>query len=82
LKTQTQTALTAGVRSGCIGAMKIIAALLSLAIETSCTTLANRRDLYSPQPSPEIQRPAISTTATTTTTRSDREEITSPPGNR
>jgi len=51
--------------------MKTVAALLLLALETSCTTLANRRDLYSPQPSPEIARV---TETTTTTTRTQREE--------
>jgi hypothetical protein len=72
--------LTLSAGFDCIGPMKILAALLFLAIETSCTTLANRRDLYSPSPSPEIQ--PITTTTTTTTTRSEREEVTSPPGNR
>jgi hypothetical protein len=63
--------------------MKILATLLFMAIETSCTTLANRRDLYSPSPSPEIQPVTMTTrTTTTTTTRSEREEIISPPGNR
>jgi hypothetical protein len=50
--------------------MKTVAALLLLALETSCTTLANRRDLYSPQPSPEIAQ----VSETTTTTRRQREE--------
>jgi hypothetical protein len=30
------------------------AALLIIASQTSCTTLANRRDLYSPQPDPDL----------------------------
>jgi hypothetical protein len=71
--------LTDQIDSVCIGLMKILAALLFLAIETSCTTLANRRDLYSPSPSPEFER-STSTTTTTMTTRS--EEVTSPPMNR
>jgi hypothetical protein len=49
--------------------MRILATLLLIALETSCTTLANRRDLYSPQPSPEI---AVSTQTTTTTTQEER----------
>jgi len=58
--------------------MKTVAALLLLlAIDTSCTTLANRRDLYSPQPSPEIAQ--VSETTTTTTTRTQREETAPPP---
>ncbi|MGI9114494.1 MAG: hypothetical protein ACR2FX_05570 [Chthoniobacterales bacterium] len=58
--------------------MKIAAALLLLIVEISCTTMANRRDLYSPSPSPEIERPATAAT-TTTTTHSATEEVTSPP---
>jgi hypothetical protein len=52
--------------------MKTLAALLLLALETSCTTLANRRDLYSPQPSPEITQ--AGETTTTRTTKTQREE--------
>ena len=37
-----------------ICAMKVLAALLLLALQTSCTTVANRRDLYSPQPAPDL----------------------------
>jgi hypothetical protein len=54
--------------------MKILAALFLLALEVSCTTLANRRDLYSPQPSPELATVTQTTTTTTTSTR--REETT------
>jgi len=74
--------LTSLVNSVCIGLMKVMAAMLLMVIEMSCTTLANRRDLYSPSPSPEIQRSTNVTTTTTTTSRGNREEITSPPGNR
>ncbi|MDQ2867592.1 MAG: hypothetical protein M3R59_04155 [Verrucomicrobiota bacterium] len=52
--------------------MKSFAALLLiLALQTSCTTLANRRDLYSPEPGPEYETSRATTTKTTTT----REEI-------
>jgi hypothetical protein len=47
-------ALTGWSDSVVIGAMKVLAALLLLASETSCTTIANRRDLYSPQPAPDL----------------------------
>ncbi len=53
--------------------MKILAALSLLTLLASCTTLANRRDLYSPQPSPEYTRPARATTTTTTTTTQTEE---------
>jgi len=38
-----------------------------LALECSCTTIANRRDLYSPQPSPELDWHRQTTTTTTRT---------------
>jgi ABC-type uncharacterized transport system auxiliary subunit len=50
----------------------------------SCTTLANRRDLYSPEPEPDsteaIKQSTTTTTATTTTTQmranpTEREEL-------
>jgi hypothetical protein len=47
-------ALTEWFHCVVIGTMKIVAALLLLALETSCTTVANRRDLYSPQPAPDL----------------------------
>jgi len=39
-----------------------------LALECSCTTIANRRDLYSPQPAPDLDwhRQAVTTTTTRT----------------
>jgi hypothetical protein len=50
-------------------------ALLTLAIlECSCTTLVNRRDLYSPEPAPdarEVARRMTTTTTTTTTTKTE-----------
>src|SRR5947207_9360505 len=34
-------------------AVKPLALLLVIALQVGCTTLANRRDLYSPQPAPD-----------------------------
>ncbi|HET9366677.1 MAG TPA: hypothetical protein VFO22_01315 [Candidatus Udaeobacter sp.] len=71
--------------SVCIGAVKWLASLLLvflLATVDSCTTLVNRRDLYSPEPGPDSLEAArqwygVTTTRTTaTTTRS--EEIVQP----
>jgi hypothetical protein len=44
---------------------------------TSCTTLVNRRDLYSPEPAPDSLEAArqwygVTTTSTTTTIRTQR----------
>jgi hypothetical protein len=50
----------------------LIAVVLLLAAESSCTTLATRRDLYSPEPGPdslEARRQLASTTTTTTQMR-------------
>jgi hypothetical protein len=50
------------------------------AAANSCTTLVNRRDLYSPEPAPDsLEAMRQMTTVTTTTTRTRREEI-SPSG--
>jgi hypothetical protein len=51
--------------------MRHVALLLLLALQTLCTTLANRRDLYSPSPSPEIQRAPATTTTSITTSHSN-----------
>jgi hypothetical protein len=79
--------LTSCDASVCIDAVKCFAWLLLaflLATLNSCTTLVNRRDLYSPEPGPDSLEAArqwygvtpTHTTTTTTTTRS--EEIVSP----
>ncbi|HXP34965.1 MAG TPA: hypothetical protein VN827_05405 [Chthoniobacterales bacterium] len=34
-------------------AVKLLALLLFVAAQLGCTTLANRRDLYSPEPAPD-----------------------------
>ncbi len=59
--------LTALAAFGCIEDVKWLALCMLLALECSCTTIANRRDLYSPQPSPELDWHR-QTTATTTNT--------------
>jgi hypothetical protein len=48
-----------------------------LVAATSCTTLVNRRDLYSPEPAPDSLEAAwqwygVTTTSTTTTIRTQR----------
>jgi hypothetical protein len=62
--------LTALGAFGCIEDVNWLALFMLLALECSCTTIANRRDLYSPQPSPELDWHR-QTTATTTTTRTE-----------
>jgi len=66
----------------CIGAVKWLALLLFavfFAAADSCTTLVNRRDLYSPEPAPDsLEAMRQMTTVTTTTTTMRRGEI--PPG--
>lgn len=65
--------------SVCIDAVKWLG-LLSLfvlfAAANSCTTLVNRRDLYSPEPAPDsLEAMRQMTTVTTTTTTIHREQI-------
>jgi len=62
-----------------IGAVKRLALLLFVVLQCSCTTLVNRRDLYSPEPAPDsLEAMRQMTTVTTTTTTMRRDEI--PPG--
>jgi len=76
-------ALTEGDTSVCIGAVKWLVLLLLAALQCSCTTLANRRDLYSPEAGPDVVwrggPPQTTTTTTTTTTHTEREETPLPP---
>jgi hypothetical protein len=73
--------------SVCIDRVKWLAFLLLisvLAAATSCTTLVNRRDLYSPEPAPdslEAARQWYGVTAATTITRTQTAagEIAPPP---
>jgi len=58
--------------------VKWLALFVLLTVECSCTTIANRRDLYSPQPAPDLDWHRQTTTTTTTRT----EEAVSVPVNR
>ena len=72
--------MTSHNASVCIDAVKWLALLLLVVLfagANSCTTLVNRRDLYSPEPAPDsLEAMRQMTTVTTTTTRTRREEIT------
>ncbi|HUE50614.1 MAG TPA: hypothetical protein VMQ39_06100 [Candidatus Dormibacteraeota bacterium] len=46
--------------------MKWLVLLLLVALQSSCTTLVNRRDLYSPEPAPGATPPVTRTTIVTT----------------
>ena len=74
--------MTSHHASGCIDAVKWLALPLLFvlfAAENSCTTLVNRRDLYSPEPAPDsLEAMRQMTTVTTTSTTIRRDEI--PPG--
>jgi hypothetical protein len=72
------SALTTLAAFDCIEGVKWLALFTLLALECSCTTIANRRDLYSPQPAPDLDWHRQTTTTTTTHT----EELAPPPGNR
>jgi hypothetical protein len=73
------SALTARCASVCIEHVKWLAFLLLVFVfvaATSCTTLVNRRDLYSPEPAPDSLEAARQwygvTTTSTTTIRTQR----------
>ena len=72
--------MTSHNASVCIDAVKWLALLLLVVLfagANSCTTLVNRRDLYSPEPAPDsLEAMRQMTTVTTTTTKIRREEIT------
>ena len=76
------SALTVRCASVCIERVKWLAFLLLVLVffaATSCTTLVNRRDLYSPEPAPESleatrQWYGVTTTSTTTTTTQEQRE--------
>jgi len=54
--------------------VKWLALVFLLLLQSACTTLVNRRDLYSPEPAPdsrEVRRQMSATTTTTTTTRTE-----------
>jgi len=69
-------ALTSHDAPVCIDAVKWLALFLLVLLQCSCTTLVNRRDLYSPEPAPDsLEAMRQMTTVTTTTTRMRHEEI-------
>jgi len=65
--------------------LALLAVIFVVASATSCTTLVNRRDLYSPEPAPDSLEAArqwygVTTTSTTTIqTRRAAGEIAPPP---
>jgi hypothetical protein len=71
-------ALTSHDASVCIDAVKWLVLLLVIGLfgaANSCTTLVNRRDLYSPEPAPdslEAARQWYGATTTTKTTKTTR----------
>src|SRR5215216_4875190 len=83
----TISALTVRCASVCIQHVRWLGFLLLVFIfvaTTSCTTLVNRRDLYSPEPAPDSLEAArqwygVTSTNTTVRTRSAAGEIGPPP---
>jgi hypothetical protein len=71
--------LTSYDASVCIDSVKWLALLLLVvlfATANSCTTIVNRRDLYSPDPGPDsLEAMRQMTTVTRTTTRTRTEEV-------
>ena len=51
--------LTAAEASGCIDPVRSIALLALVLLQCSCTTLVNRRDLYSPEPDSATMPPGV-----------------------
>jgi hypothetical protein len=75
--------LTSRDASVCIDAVKwLVLPLLFVifAAASSCTTLVNRRDLYSPEPAPDSLEAMRQMTTVTTTTRTMRREEIAPAG--
>jgi hypothetical protein len=81
------SSLTVRCASVCIERVKWLAFFLLMSVfiaATSCTTLVNRRDLYSPEPAPDSLEAArqwygVTTTATTIRTQRAAGEIAPPP---
>jgi hypothetical protein len=74
-------ALTLSRAFVCISAVKWLALFLLVVLQCSCTTLANRRDLYSPDRGPdsrETMKRMSATQTTTTTTTTHSEELPAP----
>jgi hypothetical protein len=78
---QTRRTLTSCNASVCIQAVKwFVLPLLIFLMTTveSCTTLVNRRDLYSPEPGPDSLEAARQWYGVTTTTTARSEEVVQP----
>jgi hypothetical protein len=74
-------ALTSRGASVCIEGVKWLALVFVVVLfgtATSCTTLVNRRDLYSPEPGPDSLEAMRRLTTTTTTTTTMRREVVPP----
>jgi len=70
------TYLTSHKASVCIDVVKWLVLLFVVVLHCSCTTLVNRRDLYSPEPAPDsVEAMRQMTTVTTTTTAVRREAV-------
>ena len=70
--------MTSRDASVCIDAVKwlaLVVLFVLFAAANSCTTLVNRRDLYSPEPAPDSLEAMRQMTTVTTTTKIRREEI-------
>ena len=72
-------ALTGQDVSVSIEIVKWLALFLLIVLQCSCTTLVNRRDLYSPEPAPD-SREAVRQMTTVTTTTTMRREAPPPAG--
>ncbi|HXM74821.1 MAG TPA: hypothetical protein VN904_06080 [Chthoniobacterales bacterium] len=57
--------------------LAVISIVVLFAAPNSCTTLVNRRDLYSPEPAPD-SREAMKRMTSTTTTTIQSEEVPPP----
>jgi hypothetical protein len=71
-------ALTARHASACIERVKCVAAVLLLFALPACTTLVNRRDLYSPEPAPGSREFARQWYGTNTVTHVETEPAPAP----
>jgi len=67
--------LTSRNASVCIDAVKWLVLLLVVVLQCSCTTLVNRRDLYSPEPAPDSVEAMRQMTTVTTITIVRREAV-------
>jgi len=59
--------------------LAVISVVVLFGAANSCTTLVNRRDLYSPEPAPDSREAMKRMTSTTTTTTTIQSEEVPPP---